>query len=384
MEVTGELGGRAGARAARARCAPTPTRATCSRPTRACTRVEPLRGRLPARRRRRRRGGRASPRGFGVPVVAARRRHQPRRPDRRRARARARHLAPHGRDRRDRRRRAARARRARASCRRTSTAPPQRYGLGFGPDTSTSNRATLGGMIGNNSSGSDSIVYGTTIDHVLELEVVLADGSRAHVRPVDEPSGARAGRRSRARSTAAAGDPARPRAARSPRTTRSTGASPAATGSTASTRGSTSRKLVVGSEGTLAAITEATRRAGRAAEGEDVRRRALRLGRRARSRRPRTRSRSSRAAVEMIDRTILELSRSKLEYRRAGRPLEGDPDALLFVTFFGDTRGRGRATSSTGSRRLARARPRLPHAARRDRGRAGRADQGPQGRPRAC
>src|SRR6478735_9071514 len=55
----------------------------------------------------------------------------------------------------------------------------KRHGLGFGPDTSTSNRATLGGMIGNNSSGSESIVYGTTIDHVLELEVVLADGSQA-------------------------------------------------------------------------------------------------------------------------------------------------------------------------------------------------------------
>src|SRR6201991_3988315 len=53
------------------------------------------------------------------------------------------------------------------------------FGLGFGPDPSTSNRATLGGMIGNNSSGSESIVHGTTIDHVLELEVVLADGTQA-------------------------------------------------------------------------------------------------------------------------------------------------------------------------------------------------------------
>ena len=74
------------------------------------------------------------------------------------------------------------------------------HGLGFGPDTSTSNRATLGGMIGNNSSGSHSIVYGTTIDHVLGLEVVLSDGSTRDVRP---GRGARAvaapGTRSRAR-----------------------------------------------------------------------------------------------------------------------------------------------------------------------------------------
>ncbi|HKQ73259.1 MAG TPA: FAD-linked oxidase C-terminal domain-containing protein [Blastocatellia bacterium] len=52
-------------------------------------------------------------------------------------------------------------------------------GLLFGPDTSTANRATLGGMIGNNSGGSHSIAYGLTIDHVIELTTLLADGSRA-------------------------------------------------------------------------------------------------------------------------------------------------------------------------------------------------------------
>jgi FAD/FMN-containing dehydrogenase/Fe-S oxidoreductase len=46
----------------------------------------------------------------------------------------------------------------------------------FGPDTSTANRATLGGMMGNNSAGSHSILYGKTIDHVLEMDVVLASG----------------------------------------------------------------------------------------------------------------------------------------------------------------------------------------------------------------
>ena len=51
-------------------------------------------------------------------------------------------------------------------------------GLLFGPDTSTSNRATLGGMLGNNSGGSHSIAYGLTVEHVLELKGFLADGSR--------------------------------------------------------------------------------------------------------------------------------------------------------------------------------------------------------------
>ena len=50
-------------------------------------------------------------------------------------------------------------------------------GLLFGPDTSTSNRATLGGMLGNNSAGAHSIAYGLTVDHVLELTVLLSDGS---------------------------------------------------------------------------------------------------------------------------------------------------------------------------------------------------------------
>src|SRR3990167_9199666 len=52
-------------------------------------------------------------------------------------------------------------------------------GLLFGPDTSTSNRATLGGMIGNNSGGAHSIAYGLTVEHVIELTALLADGSRA-------------------------------------------------------------------------------------------------------------------------------------------------------------------------------------------------------------
>lgn len=51
------------------------------------------------------------------------------------------------------------------------------YGLFFGPETSTSNRCCLGGMVGNNSCGSHSLVYGSTRDHLLEAKVVLSDGS---------------------------------------------------------------------------------------------------------------------------------------------------------------------------------------------------------------
>ncbi|MRH99568.1 FAD-binding protein [Kriegella sp. EG-1] len=53
------------------------------------------------------------------------------------------------------------------------------YGLFFGPNTSTSNRCMIGGMVGNNSSGTTSIQYGVTRDVVLTLKTVLADGTEA-------------------------------------------------------------------------------------------------------------------------------------------------------------------------------------------------------------
>ncbi|UXX80235.1 FAD-binding protein [Reichenbachiella carrageenanivorans] len=51
------------------------------------------------------------------------------------------------------------------------------YGLFFGPETSTANRAMIGGMVGNNSCGSNSVVYGSTRDHLLEVTGYLSDGS---------------------------------------------------------------------------------------------------------------------------------------------------------------------------------------------------------------
>ena len=53
------------------------------------------------------------------------------------------------------------------------------FGLFFGPNTSTSNRCMIGGMVGNNSSGSTSIKYGVTRDKVLQIDTILSDGSTA-------------------------------------------------------------------------------------------------------------------------------------------------------------------------------------------------------------
>ena len=219
------------------------------------------------------------------------------------------------------------------------------HGLGFGPDTSTSNRATIGGMIGNNSSGSHSIVYGQTIDHVHELEVVLADGSPVTLRPLEEAERARRAAADSLdgaihrempeivaahRDAIARGFPRHWRQAGGYRLDRLA----------AGERFDLAR-FVAGSEGTLAAITEATvglvelprhrlfavghfdSVAAAIAATDD----ALEL---------------RAAAIELMDRTILDFSRSKLEYRALASTLEGDPEALVFVTFFGDTRDEAR------------------------------------------
>ncbi|MFQ3790432.1 FAD-linked oxidase C-terminal domain-containing protein, partial [Halomonas sp. A29] len=60
------------------------------------------------------------------------------------------------------------------------------HGLFFAPELSTSNRATLGGMISTDASGQGSCEYGKTRDHVLELDTVLLGGERLVSRPVDE------------------------------------------------------------------------------------------------------------------------------------------------------------------------------------------------------
>ena len=51
------------------------------------------------------------------------------------------------------------------------------HGLFFGPETSTANRAMIGGMVGNNSCGSNSIIYRSTREHLLEVNALLSDGS---------------------------------------------------------------------------------------------------------------------------------------------------------------------------------------------------------------
>ena len=58
--------------------------------------------------------------------------------------------------------------------------------LFFGPETSTSNRCMIGGMVGNNSCGAHSLVYGSTRDHTVSVKAILSDGTEAEFGPLDK------------------------------------------------------------------------------------------------------------------------------------------------------------------------------------------------------
>ncbi len=215
------------------------------------------------------------------------------------------------------------------------------HGLRFAPDISTASRATVGGMIANNSSGARSVLYGKTIDHVIETEVVLADASVVHFRPLDAAAldAACSGsgfestcyRTVRQLATTQAGEIAR----RFPNVLRRVGGynldefvDPA--------KPFNLSKLVVGSEGTLALVVSATlnlvplprARAVLAIEFEDLldalAATPLIL-------------RHVPSAVEVMDRFILDHARESPALDALRRSiLQTDPGALLCVELYAD------------------------------------------------
>jgi FAD/FMN-containing dehydrogenase/Fe-S oxidoreductase len=214
-----------------------------------------------------------------------------------------------------------------------------KLGLQFGPNTSTANRATLGGMIGNNSAGSQSIKYGMTIDAVERLDVVLSDATRARLEAVSEDERAAcaaAGTLEAALYRDLPGVVERHRDALRgyPRHWRQAGGyrldrivsgdgvfNPA--------------KVVVGSEGTLATVVEAE-----VALVPVAKHRVMAVGHFESTAEAISATgdamEQDATSVELLDRFILDLSRRKLEFRSLGDILEGDPDALLFVELEGD------------------------------------------------
>jgi FAD/FMN-containing dehydrogenase len=70
----------------------------------------------------------------------------------------------------------------------------KRYGLQFGPDPASSERATVGGSLANNASGAHSILYGLCADHLLSADVVLSDGSMARLESISLEEAKRRGK----------------------------------------------------------------------------------------------------------------------------------------------------------------------------------------------
>ena len=204
-------------------------------------------------------------------------------------------------------------------------------GFLFGPDTSTASRATIGGMIGNNSAGSHSIIYGKTIDHILEVDVVLASGERRIFKEMDFDHARRMGGLDGR--IADIVDTNRSEIDRRfPRLMRRV------TGYNLDEFVRNGKfnlaKLIVGSEGTLAVVNRAKVRiepqpkakALMAVHFKDIvesieaTQAILPL---------------DPSAVELIDDVILNLARGSLEFSRQIGFIEGNPEAILLVEFYG-------------------------------------------------
>ena len=205
-------------------------------------------------------------------------------------------------------------------------------GFLFGPDTSTANRATIGGMMGNNSAGSHSIVYGKTIDHVLEMDVVLSSGEGRTLREMKfEEAAMSSGLEGRIADIVRANRDEIER--RYPKIMRRV------SGYNLDEFVRNGKfnlvKLLVGSEGTLAAVHQAKVRIEprppatalcvvhfaemvEAIQASDI---ILPF---------------NPAAIELIDDKIINLARGSLELSRLMGFIQGQPAGVLLVEFYGE------------------------------------------------
>ncbi|MBI2817453.1 MAG: FAD-binding protein [Acidobacteria bacterium] len=214
------------------------------------------------------------------------------------------------------------------------------HGLFFPPDPATATRCNIGGMIGNNSSGSRSIVYGKTVDYVHSLRLLLSGAESMQVGPLS-PLELDGKLQSQTREGAIyrecfrIADQNREEInARYPKIMRRVG------GYNLETLLNRERinlgQVITGSEGTLAAIVEAeiglvprpkatallVAHFAELMEALEATQVILETG---------------PSAVELVDKIVLEMTRSTQEYRRCMTFVEGDPSALLLIEYSGDS-----------------------------------------------
>jgi FAD/FMN-containing dehydrogenase/Fe-S oxidoreductase len=212
------------------------------------------------------------------------------------------------------------------------------HGLVFGADTSTSDVATLGGMVGNNSAGMRSIVYGTTADQILSLRCVLASGETVELRSLPREEAKRRARHADTEARLLRGalgigeryaDEIKQRFPRMIRRVSGYGLDALVDPETVDLT-----RLVCGSEGTLAVVTRAgfrlaelpPQRALASLEFDSLAAAAratvelLKLG---------------PSALEMLDDVALGRARASTAYAGSTRFVQGDPKALLLVEWSG-------------------------------------------------
>ena len=214
------------------------------------------------------------------------------------------------------------------------------HNLQYAPDPTTANRACVGGGIGNNTCGAHSVIYGKTLDHVKETEVVLADGSLAHFRALNpgeletrlDNTGLEGdiyrGIRSLAQENAPEIEARFPKIMR-----RVSGYN---LDEFLSDSPFNLSRMVVGSEGTLCVVSEAklnlvprpTMTAlsvlhfSNIVEASEATREVLK---------------HCPSSIEVMDKILLDRSRESLGHSRSMSFIEGDPGALLAVEFYGDS-----------------------------------------------
>jgi FAD/FMN-containing dehydrogenase/Fe-S oxidoreductase len=211
-------------------------------------------------------------------------------------------------------------------------------GLRFAPDISTASRATVGGMMANNSSGARSVIYGKTIDHVLEMTVALSDGSVVEFREIPRgeiPDGETLEAVCYRAVLRLASEHAGEIESRYPKVLRRVGGYNLDEFTDAARRVNLA-KMIVGSEGTLGIILEAKLRLVRLPKAKAVMVISFADLLEALASTPSI-LRHGPSAVEVMDKSILDHTRQNANLDGIRRAfIEGDPAATLCVEFYAD------------------------------------------------
>lgn len=224
------------------------------------------------------------------------------------------------------------------------------YGLMFGPETSTANRAMIGGMIGNNSCGLHSISWGATRDHLLEVKALLSDGSEAifGVQPAGSTGSLQETIEQKLSLLLSSSENQQLIREKFPKKTVTRRNSGYALDALLDTSGGLNfPKLIAGSEGTLCFITEAKLNLLPLPPAElgllcihchSLHESLLANG---------IAMKYNPLASELVDKYIMDFTKGHHEYQYNRFFIEGDPAALLMVEFGAETRPEVEAMAAT-------------------------------------